>query len=74
MRTHCLLLMVFCFLDFHIAPGAGLLAGFNARADLGGIPDTDKCINDGGSCVYYNCPIYSKIIGSCYDGEAKCCV
>ncbi|XP_004869649.1 beta-defensin 1 [Heterocephalus glaber] len=66
MRTHCLLLLTICFLSFHTAPGAGLTS-------LGHRPDHYQCVKNGGFCLYSACPVYSKIVGTCYSGKAKCC-
>ncbi|XP_005373896.1 PREDICTED: beta-defensin 1 [Chinchilla lanigera] len=66
MRTHCLLLLMFCLLFCPNVPGAGL-TGLGHRADH------YQCVRNGGFCLYSACPMFSKIVGTCYNGKAKCC-
>ncbi|XP_053452643.1 beta-defensin 1 [Nycticebus coucang] len=62
MRT-CLFLLMLCLLFSQVAPGI----------TLGHRSDHYMCIKNKGSCLYSACPLYTKVIGTCYGGKAKCC-
>ncbi|XP_020043503.1 beta-defensin 1 [Castor canadensis] len=66
MKTHCFLLLMFCFLFFQIAPGAGLTS-------LGHRSDHYLCVKNGGFCLYSSCPLHTKVEGTCYQGKGNCC-
>uniref|UniRef100_A0A2K6F365 Beta-defensin 1 n=1 Tax=Propithecus coquereli TaxID=379532 RepID=A0A2K6F365_PROCO len=67
MRTPCLLLVTLCLLFSQVAPGVSLLMTLGQR------PDHYICYKNGGTCLYSSCPIFTKVVGTCYHGNAKCC-
>ncbi|XP_004707796.1 beta-defensin 1 [Echinops telfairi] len=36
--------------------------------------DHYRCVNNGGTCHYSLCPLFSEVKGTCYNGKAKCCM
>ncbi|KAL2761574.1 beta-defensin 1 preproprotein [Daubentonia madagascariensis] len=67
MGTPCLLLLTLCLLFSQVAPGVSLLTSLGRRSDH------YMCYKNKGTCLYSACPYYTKIIGTCYAGKAKCC-
>uniref|UniRef100_A0A8C8YHE9 Beta-defensin 1 n=1 Tax=Prolemur simus TaxID=1328070 RepID=A0A8C8YHE9_PROSS len=63
------LLILFHFLKCFHSPHAGV----GLLTSLGHRPDHYMCYKNGGTCLHSSCPIYTKVIGTCYSGKAKCC-
>ncbi|CAK6442523.1 unnamed protein product [Pipistrellus nathusii] len=68
MRLFHILLLPLCLLLAQVGPGAGLITSLFYRT-----PEY-KCAKSGGTCNFSPCPLYTKHMGYCYSGKAKCCI